>query len=314
MQSNLDDEFWRFVYERQEIWHRRNVLKLPVAKWYEGLHPVFRQWKFCNIYPELDRGSIFIQNECKDTEGAGEPIEVAVFKIIVYRLFNSIPAYQALSDNNGVLPECWDEDEASKVLHECAKTKKVFGGAFMITGAGNFKTSSDKIDIMCRDVIGHLLENDKFPEKTFGTICKDIPNWQNVGDVVRTLSSNIRYCGEFLAYVMCQDIVRTGLVNFDMDSDYDIRWTIGARKGITLLSKASLERKEATERVKAMAQKSASEFSLRGLQFKYLNGKKLGILEIENSLCEYQKFYVLAHPQSEHHAKIRRYSYVEEKQ
>ncbi len=319
---DLHDEFWKFVYERQEIYHRRFVEKLPQSKWYVGLNPIFQKWKFCNIYPELDRGSQFIMNECNNGEyGAGEKEDSNLFSIVVYRLFNSIPAYRAMSEEMSILPEYWNSDMAIAALKKLrANGGRVFGGAFMITGSGSFKTSSDKIEIMCRDVIDYWLCNDDDidvdGEREFPGTLEEMVNWKTTADAVETLSSHIRYCGEFLAYVMTQDLVRCKVVPFSIDSAYDIRWTIGAQKGLKLLEGASYSPKTATEIVKKMA---ATHSQMLPEGFKFLRDsaskrgvKPLGVLEIENSLCEFQKFYALAHPEMKYHAKVRHYVETQE--
>ena len=62
MQINQQNynEFWEFVAERQNIWHKKEVLKLA-PPWTKD--EVLKKWKFTNVYRKNDKGTIFLQNE-----------------------------------------------------------------------------------------------------------------------------------------------------------------------------------------------------------------------------------------------------------
>ena len=53
MQERID-AFFEFIYDRQEIWHKRSYLKQP-APWTSD--PILNTYKFCNVYRELDAGT-----------------------------------------------------------------------------------------------------------------------------------------------------------------------------------------------------------------------------------------------------------------
>ena len=75
-------EFFEFIYDRQEIWHRRNVLNLP-APW--STDEILRNYRFCNVYRELDGGTLALTKYLTD-----ESISVGkkLFNIVAYRFFN----------------------------------------------------------------------------------------------------------------------------------------------------------------------------------------------------------------------------------
>lgn len=56
-------EFFEFIYDRQEIWHRRNVLNLP-APW--STDEILRNYRFCNVYRELDGGTLALTKYLTD--------------------------------------------------------------------------------------------------------------------------------------------------------------------------------------------------------------------------------------------------------
>lgn len=82
VESHLKD-FFELMFERQEIWYKRNILK-ENAPWTNN--EIFQKYKFTNVYRELDRGSKFlIENIIKDENNS---IEDLLLKIIIYRFYN----------------------------------------------------------------------------------------------------------------------------------------------------------------------------------------------------------------------------------
>lgn len=82
-------EFFQTLYERQEIWYKRNVLNLP-KPWTKD--QILSNYSFTNAYRELDRSSQYlIKNVLTDTSLS---LEDLVFKIMVYRYFNKPDAFE----------------------------------------------------------------------------------------------------------------------------------------------------------------------------------------------------------------------------
>lgn len=47
--------FFTTMYERQLIWYKRFILKLPRDQWTSDI--IFNKYRFTNVYRELDRAS-----------------------------------------------------------------------------------------------------------------------------------------------------------------------------------------------------------------------------------------------------------------
>lgn len=80
-------EFFRTMFERQMIWKRRFIDHQP-RPWTED--PILRDYKFTNVYRELDRNSQWqIRNILLD-----DSLSLAnlVWKMMVFRYFNN-PQY-----------------------------------------------------------------------------------------------------------------------------------------------------------------------------------------------------------------------------
>lgn len=76
-------EFFRLMFERQEIWYKRFQLKQP-RPW--TTDPYLRDYKFTNVYRELDRASQWlIKNVMLDWSLS---IEDLIWKIFIFRFYN----------------------------------------------------------------------------------------------------------------------------------------------------------------------------------------------------------------------------------
>jgi hypothetical protein len=84
--------FYEFIYERQKIWHNRFVSNKP-APWTDD--SVLQSFKFCNIYRELDAGTIAISKHLINT---GMRPENKLLNIIAYRIFNKRDTFTRLFD------------------------------------------------------------------------------------------------------------------------------------------------------------------------------------------------------------------------
>ncbi len=80
--------FWQFAYERQRIWHARQVLGLR-APWTDD--PILRDFWFVNVHRELDIGTIVLR---QSLELAHQDETRAVFTAMLYRVFNNYRAWQ----------------------------------------------------------------------------------------------------------------------------------------------------------------------------------------------------------------------------
>ncbi len=96
--EDLMHQFFGMMYERQQIWVRRSVLKQKFP-WTDD--PILRDHKFTNVYRELDRSSQWEIQHIISDHSLG--LKDLVWKILVFRTFNKpelfdfaqgIPAYE----------------------------------------------------------------------------------------------------------------------------------------------------------------------------------------------------------------------------
>jgi hypothetical protein len=116
------EEFFRTMFERQEIWYKRNILKERIP-WSED--KILRDYKFTNVYRELDRASQWlIKNVLLDNSLS---LEDLLFRIIIFRFYNQpdtfSPVKQLHWDLRVELPH-YEDFDAKKLWDQTIKYRK----------------------------------------------------------------------------------------------------------------------------------------------------------------------------------------------
>jgi len=271
--SNFFD-FWRFIYERQMIYHRRFELKLP-PPWTED--EWLRDYKFTNIYRELDRGTIWLVNYVKKHPQIQFYEKDIVFTVIAYRILNRIETFETI----GYIPTYrnFQPKKIYRDLNEIAKTgKAVFTNAHSLPPAPKGKTKIyGYIDTL------YKLYNDF--EDIFDRI-KKAKTFKEVFDILRT----IHRIGPFYSYEACCDLVMLGVIPFTLDD-----WANpgpGCKQGIDLIfpNRQAISYEQAIKTLRNCQQRV---FRRLGVHFPYWQGKPLSLRNIEHSLCEFGKLWRL---------------------
>jgi len=92
--------FFDIMKERQKIWVRRSLLKKE-APWTKN--PILRDYKYTNVYRELDRASQFM---IKHILTQKMPLEQKLFQLMVFRFYNQPDSFR----QNGGLIQLPDYD------------------------------------------------------------------------------------------------------------------------------------------------------------------------------------------------------------
>jgi hypothetical protein len=88
-EENLE-EFFSTMWERQQIWYNRFILKAP-APW--TTDPILRDYKFTNVYRELDNSSQYLINNAFLHEKDEQQV---LFSILVHRIYNKAETFERL--------------------------------------------------------------------------------------------------------------------------------------------------------------------------------------------------------------------------
>lgn len=264
------DNFWKFIFERHNIWHKRFILEQP-APW--TTDRVLKDFKFTNVYRELDRGTMFLLDNILTT---GEPIE-QVFNIIIYRMFNRIETYQAI----GFQRSPWNP-------------KPMFG-ALRVRQAANLPLYTDA-HIVC--AYASFPGRDKLArfEYILDDVYKNLPDLMHVihnstslAPIHRKLMT-MQGVGPFNAYEVAVDV---SYAEWNLHNENEwVNPGPGCMRGLKQIFGVKENERECIPLIFQLRDRQESEFDRLKLPFRAIayNGKSLTLRNVEHSLCEYFKW------------------------
>ena len=273
-------QYYAFLAERQNIWHKRFVLKEP-PPWTDN--SLLQNHKFCNVYRELDRGTLFVTDDIyKNTRTAD-----VYFRVLLYRLFNEIGTYKALTP----ILNKFSAAEASKILLKRQESgESVFRNAWLSAGTGLHGKGSKIIDYL------KAAESVYIDRKAYAKTIEKSGSMKAAWEIVK----KIKWMGGFIAYQVVLDYSYLNLPGWADDP-----WLYigpGAKKGVfwlrgeILINNADLVDLLGVEPVNFPAyvehlhDNQEHYFKNYKLDFKKWNGKRLDKHNIQFTLCEFNKF------------------------
>ena len=275
--KDVEDCFWQFIVERQNIWYKRFVLK---EQWPwtadEALQTVF----FTNVYRELDKGTIYLMYNIIDQ---GSP-EQELFEILLYRQFNNRDTYQFLKEQEREFGDFSDWEYWSQVLKIYAEEHTVFTKAHMTNSLTTYGFKN-KIDNMCT-----LLNNNwKSINQTYDMLMNKTKSLQEQHKYVASLDG----FGDFLAYEVVTDLTYSKrLLRFDINS-----WANagpGCKKAIELLMNGKdilkQHKIDYLEVIRYLWKSQNDSIPKLGLELLKWNDLDLSLRNVEHSLCEFYKY------------------------
>ena len=169
--------FFEFVFDRQAVWHKRTALGLP-APWTDD--NILQNFRFCNVYRELDGGTIAIGKYLAQPL----PAEQKLFNIIAYRFFNRRDTIENLF--GGLLSEQnFDFKTLEKRFDAKKKEENIFSNAYLITAHAynrNYRPQDKHVQILLmlndlrfklKDIIKNLRES--APQEGLQIIAEAVP-------------------------------------------------------------------------------------------------------------------------------------------
>jgi hypothetical protein len=275
------DLFWRFVSERQWIWHRRFV-EMRKPPWTEDV--ILQKVRFTNVYRELDPGTEFAIHQILE-----KPISAKdkIFNIMLYRLIGNEETFLKVG-----LQSVSGFDRAKlasglKFIRDIER-KRPFSNAYIVSSYVQMG-SHDKIENVAK-LFSKLV--DRF-EDFFGRLM----NARSAEDAFLVIREMYGF-GDFLAYQILVDLLYPiksdggRVLGFSHDD-----WAVagpGARRGIDLLLRAGTRANE-LEVMRWLQLHQRTEFKRLKLEFPYLttsegNQVEISLSNIENCLCEFNKY------------------------
>lgn len=281
--------FFEFVFDRQAVWHKRTALGLP-APWTDD--NILQNFRFCNVYRELDGGTIAIGKYLAQPL----PAEQKLFNIIAYRFFNRRDTIENLF--GGLLSEQnFDFKTLEKRFDAKKKEENIFSNAYLITAhaySRNYRPQDKHVQIL-------LMLNDlRFKLKDIiKTLRESAPQ-----EGLRIIAEAVPMAGPFLAGQILLDATYAKNIVPYTANDFLIVGP-GAHWGLNIICGRALNKKEADAECRKLWQMQPQAFAelkqttdkdwneVRWQNESYCGGKYLCLHDVQNSLCEFRKYWRL---------------------
>ena len=272
------DAFWRFVYERHSIWHKRFILH-QAPPWTDD--PILQRIKFTNIYRELDPGTMYSIYEIMN-----KPFPAAdrIFNVMMYRLMVKISTYDSWGFHT--LAQ-FNEEEFDEHLRQIYNTgEPVFGNAYLISPYSSMG-SEYKFRNVSR-LFGLIHRN-------FGWFYDRLVEAQTLQKAFQVINAQYGF-GPFLAYQVCVDLMyplpwHKGRSILKFSPDDWVKLGPGAKRGFSRVSPSH----DQAGGLRALRFAQKEEFERLGLDFPYLHDKEgnpqeINLANMQNCFCEFHKY------------------------
>jgi len=271
--DEIYDIFWYFASERQNIWYKKlNGEKAPYTE-----DKILQEYKFCNAYRVLDRVSqymlknvIYNRKEYSDKD--------MLFRIILFKIFNKEDTWQFLKEKLGdITLNNFSFEKYNELLNNMRELgMKIYNDAYI-----SCANKAYGYDLKHQNHLA-LIEDMFFKSNIYEKI-KSTISMEEVFNILKSYP----LIGDFMAYQLATDINYSNITNFD-ESTFTIPGP-GAKRGIKKCFE-DLEGSSYEDVIKYMYNNQEKEFKRLGLDFKYLGGRKLQLIDIQNLFCETDKY------------------------
>jgi len=270
---------WYWIRERHRIYIRRFVEKRPQAEW--TCDPILRDYRFCNVFRELDRVTIWIRENIRERWHHHRNLW---FLLCIARQINWPPTLYELFDET-TLPHRWDPREVYDVLESRrARGLKVYTGAYMLRGDTGHKFGKGFVPKVHYTVFGVLDPLYRQFQRDCGVkFGKDGPD---------TIQGWTEYLmgfegwGGFLAYEVATDLRHTRYLCNAKDINTWANAGPGAKRGLNRLAGVPVKR-SLQDDLALVEMRHLLSLSRRALPAWV---PKLELRDIEHSLCETDKY------------------------
>lgn len=272
------DSYWRFAAERQAVYMKR--LAGEPAPWTDD--PVLHQYRFTNCYRAADRVSQYLIRHVIYNH-ADYTAEDIVFRILLFKVFNSIRTWNIIQDAVG--EPSWNPDIMHAIQNALERAvaahTTLYNPAYVMPPV-NFGASSKFANHL------QLIE-----AMMIGGVPQQIEQARNLYDVFYTLLS-FSGIGPFLAFQYTIDINYSPIIDFSENS-FVVAGPgaiSGIRKGFGPISAA-----DNVKVIHYMTDHQDTHFDRLGLKFHRLGDTRpLQLIDCQNLFCEVDKYARIVHP------------------
>lgn len=273
------DSYWRFAAERQAIYLRR--LNGDQGPWTDD--PILRAFRFTNAYRAADRVSQFLIADVQyGKERSQEPAEV-FFRTILFKVFNRIETWQLLERELG--PLSWKKtalDAIANVLDGAfSRGGRIYSAAYIMPSPnlGATRKHSNHLALLRSMML------DGLPAR--------VARARDLQEVFYLLTA-FPGLGKFLAFQYTIDLNYSSLIDFD-ENAFVVAGP-GALDGIAKCFE-NLGGASPDDVINWVVENQEREFTIRGISFAGLFGRRLQPIDCQNLFCEISKYARIAHPE-----------------
>ncbi len=272
------DTYWRFAYERQEIFFSRAAGYAP--PW--TMDPILARHKFTNVYRASDRVSQYLIRNVIYS-GYQSPDDL-FFRIILFKILNRIETWELLTKAmTDISADDYDFCTYDEVLtNALAKGDRIFSAAYIMPSGESSYGETKKHRNYLR-MLERMMEDD-LPSR--------ISRQERMRDVFELLRS-YPGLGDFLAYQYTIDLNYSTLTNFS-----EMEFVVPGPGAIDGIHKcfSNLGGLSEVDVIRIIAERQEEEFTRLGLRFRNLWGRRMQLIDCQNVFCEVSKYARLAHP------------------
>lgn len=274
-------EYFTTARERYEIYLRKCKGENPPY----SQDPAFVEWRFCNVFRELDKVTKWIRDNVREPMRNGPQVYLAM---VICRLFNKIETLDLLLKNDlfdqTSLFLNWNSNKAREVLKDC---KPIVGGAYVVRTPDSMN-KLDGVLHMVDDIARGTPPINPGKDKTRGLLLQHV--WLNL----RTYPC----IGKFMAYEIVSDLRHTYLLENASDINTWANAGPGACLGLSWLVEKNLTAikygPKKTEQLVLHLMKGLLYWSK--VPEMWPNAwPRWEMREVEHWLCEYAKWVKVTH-------------------
>jgi hypothetical protein len=271
------DLYWQFIFERQSIWYKRFMLQ-SLPPWTED--DILRNYKFTNMYRELDRGTIYLLDNIIGPVLDFGPPSTQVFACIMYRMFNRVNTWQILRNTGAIKTMPWHRKRMFEVLSDAqSQGIPLYTDAHMVC-AYHGTPGKDKLER-----IQNLLNG---MEPRMAELMSLIDSSDSLKPIW-TFLKNLDGLGPFLAYEIAVDISYAPW-NHHTENEW-VNPGPGCQIGVNIIF-PNTSPKDCTQKLFDLRDMQQAEFARLKLPWQKIayKGKWLTLRNIEHDCCEFQKY------------------------
>lgn len=278
--SKIFDTYWKFAYERQNIFFNRINKIAPLTN-----DDILNKYKFTNAYRASDRVSQYLINEVIYKENNFSEKDL-LLRILLFKIFNKIETWEMIQSHlNKIDLSSFSFKNISEILEEQMSLKNsIYSAAYIMASGKSFYGFDRKHDNHLKLIERELIKGNLFEK------IKDSKSIEDVYLILKTLPT----FGEFLAFQLTIDINYSNIIDFS-EMDFIVAGP-GAKDGIHKCF-SDFGDYNYSDIIKYVAEIQEKEFERLGLEFRNLGSRKLQLIDCQNLFCETDKYSRVKHPE-----------------